>query len=114
MFILKLCIHVSTLYINIGKQNMVNKTKQLLFQTIKQKILQEMNKPDHVQYSSFLVICVTTGLNPQYIYGKDGEKDCLSIQDIQELMSQCGAFSNKPKILMVHTVPESSCKLYMY
>lgn len=79
-------------------------------QTIKQKILQEMNKPDHVQYSSFLVICVTTGLNPQYIYGKDGEKDCLSIQDIQELMSQCGAFSNKPKILMVHTVPESSLK----
>lgn len=79
-------------------------------QTIKQKILQEMNKPDHVQYSSFLVICVTTGPNPQYIYGKDGEKDCLPIQEIQDMMSQCEAFSNKPKMLMVHTVPESSLK----
>lgn len=79
-------------------------------QTIKEKILQEMNKPDHVQYSSFLVICVTTGPNPQYIYGKDGEKDCLPIQEIQDMMSECEAFSNKPKMLMVHTVPESSLK----
>lgn len=30
MFILELCIHVPTLYITIGKQNLVNKTKPII------------------------------------------------------------------------------------
>lgn len=34
----------------------------------------------------------------------------MPIQEIQDMMSQCEAFSNKPKMLMVHTVPESSLK----
>ncbi|XP_062611139.1 uncharacterized protein LOC134272984 [Saccostrea cucullata] len=75
---------------------------------IKEKILREMKKSSHSEYSSFFVICVTTGPNPGLIYGKDGESDHITIKELQEVMSQCKEFHNKPKVLLVHTVPNSS------
>nr|XP_022344209.1 uncharacterized protein LOC111137177 isoform X2 [Crassostrea virginica] len=77
-------------------------------QTIKQKIAQEMKKLDHDQYSSFFVICITTGPDPRYVYGKDGENDHVPIQELKDMMSQCDEFGSKPKVLLVHTVPKSS------
>lgn len=85
-------------------------TFHCIIQTIKQKIAQEMKKSDHDQYSSFFVICITTGPDPLYVYGKDGENDRVPIQELQEMMSQCDEFGSKPKVLLVHTVPKSSCK----
>ena len=64
-------------------------TFHCIIQTIKQKIAQEMKKSDH---------------------GKDGENDRVRIQELQEMMSQCDEFGSKPKVLLVHTVPKSSCK----
>ncbi|XP_061188575.1 uncharacterized protein LOC133196731 [Saccostrea echinata] len=75
---------------------------------IKEKILKEMKKLSHSEYSSFFVICVTTGPNPGFIYGKDGESDRMTIKELQDVMSQCEEFQNKPKVLLVHTVPKSS------
>ena len=69
-----------------------------------------MKKSDHDQYSSLFVICITTGSDPRYVYGKDGENDRVRIQELQEMMSQSDEFGSKPKVLLVHTVPKSSCK----
>jgi hypothetical protein len=77
---------------------------------MKEKIRQEMAKPVHSEYPLFFVICVTIGPDPNYIYGKDGDSDRISIQEVQEVMSQCEQFRGKPKVLLVHTVPKCQCK----